>query len=155
MFSLLFHKDCFFPQDAQKMAQDMQKKFTKWTLSQHVLDHANDPQKDKSHRYTLDGLQESLKQVLESPHEVFELELSKDYYKFGPGWFITKICIRVPYGPHQDACLSIRPNYNKETKEYEMDNAFIVTCWLNCDNDSHTTLDESKYCSQQKWREEH
>lgn len=152
---LLFHKDCYLPSGAQEGALSFQRGIKELVLSNHVIEHAMDPHKDRSHQYSLDKLQEALKQVIASEHEAFEIELGKNFYKYGPGWVITKVCIRVPYSDNQDACLSLRPYFNKETKKYESGKALVVTCWLNCESDSHFTLDASKYCTQQRWNELH
>lgn len=50
---------------------------------------------------------------------------------------IAKIVIRQSYNENCDLCMAIIPKVNNQ--------AVIKTGWLNSKNDSHNTLDKSKY----------
>ena len=50
----------------------------------------------------------------------------------------TKYVIRYEFDEKYDMCLVIRPNSRNKTYS-------IITTWLNCSEDNHTTLDTSKY----------
>lgn len=56
--------------------------------------------------------------------QVFEVEIS--------GNTCTKICVRLPYDDKRDLCVVLRGN-------------LVVTVWFNRRNDSHKTLDASRY----------
>lgn len=156
MFSLLFHKDVFFPDKTQYECNCLQKHFTSFNFSKHLEEHcANQLVEDKSHKYLKDVLVECLNTLKETPRDVFEVELSKDYHFFKmSGWFVTKYCVRIPYNSKQDIVVSIRPKYkNEDGKSLKIVDNLIVTAWMNHCDDNHYTLDESKYCSKEQWEQ--
>lgn len=158
MFSVLFHKDVFMPQDAKNSSVVLNQAMNDYFLSKHFEEHLNNQaSEDRSHTYfrniVLNCLNEMCsyrKKVLEP----FEVEYSKDFHFFGKlGWFVTKYCVRVPYGLNDDLVVVIRPQWDKIRHAYDIDKNLIVTAWINHKNDAHSTLDASKYCSQEKWEE--
>lgn len=156
MFSLLFHKDVFCPQEAKSMAIMLNQAMTNYFLSNHFEEHLNNQDnEDRSHKYfrnyvlnTLNEMCSRYKKVLEP----FEIEYSKDFHFFGrSGWFVTKYCVRVPYSVNDDLVIVIRPQWNKISNTYDFDKNMIVTAWINHNKDNHKTLDASRYCSESKW----
>ena len=148
----LLHKDVYLPNKIQEVAGRLLKNYKTYTLSGHVKDHAV-VDEDKSHGYTLPRLKEALDNAIGKAFEAFEVEVTQYDNKDGKTkspWYVTKICIRVPYGDDQDVCLSIRPYRDYVTHRLDTANALIVTAWLNARNDNHTTLDSSKYLTQEE-----
>ena len=152
MFTKLFHKDVFMPDNVDKAVASMQRRFDGYELSRHLQQHISNKHCDRSHDYLGLILESRLATIKNNPQEPFEVELGKDWYVFGDSnWHVTKYCIRLHYTNNQDIVVSIRPHFNKETKRYEWDKNLVVTAWLNHNNDNHTTLDDSKYCSKEEW----
>lgn len=52
---------------------------------------------------------------------------------------VYKIVLRVPYDEKCDVCIALLPNLNGDS--------LVKTCWLNRKDDTHTTLDKSKYAA--------
>lgn len=156
MFSLLFHKDVFMPQEAKNTSVVLNQAMTNYFLSKHFEEHLNNQaSEDRSHTYFRNVVINSLNEMCYQPKKIlepFEVEYSKDFHFFGkPGWFVTKYCVRVPYGVNDDLVIVIRPQWDKFRQSYDVDKNMIVTAWLNHKEDSHTTLDASKYCDENKW----
>ena len=152
MYSKLFHKDVFIPNNVQEIVKNYQEKFTGYRLSNHLKEHMKGYD-DRSHDYLEEALIKCLDTIQQCSQEAFEVELSKDYRYFGKsGWIVTKYCIRIPYCNTQDLVVSIRPFFDQQTKRFDFSKNLIVTAWLNDKNDSHSTLDASKYCSQGEWK---
>jgi len=144
---VLLHKDVYIPEWVNSKVKYLLEKYNKFTLSQHVINHAT-RDVDRSHGYTLDKLNESLRNAIGKSFEAFEVELIQ--YNEGDKWLVSKICIRIPYSSNQEACLSIRPYRDPITKKIDVTNAHIITTWLNSTEDAHYTLDESKYSNKLK-----
>lgn len=156
MFSLLFHKDVFMPEDASKVAIQLNQKMTGYFLSNHFEEHLNNQDtEDRSHKYFRNAVLNCLNEMCSKDRRMlipFEVELSKDYHFFGvSGWFVTKYCVRIPYDLKSDLVVVIRPQWNKEKKAFDLSNNMVVTAWINHKDDAHFTLDDSKYCSKNKW----
>ena len=148
MYSKLFHKDVYMPLAAADNSKAIQKTLSSYYFSKHFKEHLENCFEDRSHKYLADIVTECLDSLKDTQRDVFEVELSKDYHFFGQsGWFITKYCCRIPYSYDQDLVVAIRPQY----RDGKIVNNMIVTAWLNNKNDSHRTLDGSKYCSQYEW----
>jgi hypothetical protein len=146
----LFHKDVFMPDDVQDLVRAYESNMKSYRLSAHLQNHiAYQAQANRSHTYFEDVLIRCLDSIKDNPQDAFEVELGKDLSIFGDdGWYITKYCVRVHYSDTEDACIAIRPQYSDG---YVVGN-LIVTAWMNSRNDSHFTLDKSKYCSEGEWR---
>ena len=153
METILLHKDVYMPTWMQIKVRKVLQKYKRFILSNHVKEHAS-LDDDRSHQYVLSKLNESIEYLLEhvsSCDDAFEVEMTQfDYPQ--PYWLITKICIRVRYDEDQDVCLSIRTAKDGNTKVYLPDVAFIVTAWLNHKNDSHRTLEVSKYLDEDEFQ---
>lgn len=149
MFTKLFHKDVFVPEGAQEVCEKYQKAFKGYCFSRHFQEHLdNQDCEDRSHTYLRDAIDKCLKSIKDGPQRAFEIELGKGYREFGEsGWFLTKYCIRIPYDSTQDLVVAIRPKYRGAAV---VDNV-VVTAWINSKNDSHITLDKSKYCDLEEW----
>lgn len=149
MYTKLFHKDVFVPAGVDAVCNDLQKCLGKYFFSNHFSGHIdNQAEEDRSHTYIEDVVVECLNSLKVTPREAFEIELGKDYYKFGKaGWFVIKYCCRIPYSADQDLVVVIRPQYKGSTVVDNM----IVTAWMNSREDSHTTLNGDRYCSEKEW----
>ena len=156
MFSVLFHKDVFLPEGAQEAVIKLQKCMTGYFLSRHFEEHLNNQDtEDRSHKYFRNAVINNLNEMISSNRTIrnaFEIELSKDFHFFGKsGWFVTKYCIRIPYNVHDDLVVVIRPQWDKETSQFDVSKNMIVTAWMNHNADDHSTLDGSKYCDKSTW----
>lgn len=149
MFEKKFHKDVFIPEGADEACEALQKCLGKYFLSRHLQEHIdNQAGEDRSHRYLGEALKECLNTLKDSPREVFEVVLGKDYHKFGKGgWFVTKYCCRIPYNDDQDIVVAIRPQYKGDAVVDNM----VVTAWMNGRDDHHSTLRSEEYCSEEEW----
>lgn len=151
MYSKLFHKDVYLPKDVNDNVIKLQKAFKNYKISKHLQEHLSRG-KDRSHNYLGTILNSCLNTISSNPQEPFEVELSKDYHLFGTSsWMVTKYCVRIPYNKKQDIVVAIRPRWNKDKNGYDFEDNFIVTAWLNANNDTHITLDAKKYCSEEEW----
>ena len=147
MYSKLFHKDVFMPEGIREKSEFLQKSNSGFVFSRHFIERCS-AREDRSHDYFLSEVARCLETLASRPREAFEVEFGKDYHYFGePGWHILKICVRIPYGANQDVCVALSPNY-REGKPSEL---FVRTAWLNSAEDSHYTLDRSKYCDEDEW----
>lgn len=148
----LFHKDAFMPEGVQSLVRTYQEHMDAYTLSRHLREHiAYQAQENRSHSYFEDVLIACLDSIKENPQEAFEVELGKDAELFGDdGWHITKYCVRVHYSQQEDVCVAIRPQY----RDGYVTGSLIVTAWMNSREDSHFTLDKSRYCSEAEWMKE-
>ena len=152
MFSKLFHKDVYMPKSVAESAKNCQAHFSGYVLTQHLQEHLDAMDKNRSHNYLREALVKCLETIKDNPQEAFEVELSKDYHLFKKsGWFVTKYCIRIPYDDKQDIVVSIRPYYDAEKNKFISNKNRVITAWLNDNKDDHVTLDSSKYCSKQEW----
>lgn len=156
MFSLLFHKDVFMPEGVNDVVLKLQNSMKDYFLSRHFEEHLNNQEiEDRSHTYFRNFVMNTLNQMISDnkPLKIpFEVELSKSYRDFGvSGWFVTKYCIRLPYSTTDDLVIVIRPQWDKDNKQYDVNRNMIVTAWINHNLDDHKTLDATKYCSKSKW----
>jgi len=142
---LLFHKDIFIPEGIKEVCKQLQKDLTSYTYSKHFREHLeNQKRENRSHLYLEDVVRECVNSLKERPRQVFEVELTEEK---SYSWKVTKYCCRIPYDDKQDLVVAIRPVYFNDTV---VENK-IVTAWMNQHDDSHYTLDESKYCSRPHW----
>ena len=158
MFSILFHKDVFLPKKFQDEVIRLEMRMSKYFLSEHFKQHLeNQENEDRSHKYFENFVINTLNEMCSDSRKLiypFEVEVSKDFHFFGkPGFFVTKYCIRLPYKVDEDLVVVIRPQWDKEKKDFDANNNMIVTAWINHSKDSHRTLDASKYCSKDRWEE--
>lgn len=156
MFSLLFHKDVFFPEGTEKAVLSIQKVMTNYFISEHFQKHLdNQINEDRSHTYLKTAVEKTLRQMIDKnriERKPFEVELSKSYKTFGvSNWVVTKYCIRIPYDKNSDLVVVIRPQWDSKNKCYKADKNMVVTAWINHKTDAHFTLDGSKYCSKERW----
>ena len=147
--TLLFHKDIFMPAGTQDTVADIQsylQEDNSYRYSKHLQEHL-EGEKDKSHDYLKEAIEEAIDWIKYRPQEAFEVEVQgRDGY-----WMVTKYCVRVRTSNRQDIILVIRPGANVKDFSYDMSNNLIVTAYLNASTDSHRTLDASKYCSKEEW----
>lgn len=158
MYSILFHESVFLPKEFENEVLRLESKMTNYFLSKHMQEHFdNQENEDRSHRYFKNFVLNTLNEQCSKFRRVispFEVEVSKDFHFFGkPGFFITKYCIRLPYKQDEDIVIVIRPQWDKENKKYDESKNMIVTAWINHNLDNHKTLDASRYCSQESWKE--
>lgn len=151
MFSLLFHKDVFYPTGVKEVVEHCERNFIDYTLSDHIINNIVSVN-DRSHDYVESEVKRCLEGVSNNANfEAFEVELSKSYHRFGKkGWFITKYCIRLPLSENEDLVVVIRPSYDNQGNIQPTKNK-IVTAWINATDDAHFTLDGSKYTSKEDW----
>ena len=153
METKLFHKDVFYPEEFKLVVNQMQQQFFGYKLSKHLEDHIKDNETtfDRKHDYTKEEVLSRLDTIKGNPREVFEIEVSRDKKEFRTDeWVLTKFCIRIPFDDKNDMCVAIRPEYDKSSSFYRW-GFLIVTIWINSNEDSHTTLDGTKYCSKAEW----
>lgn len=156
MYSILFHKDVFMPEGASEVATKLNQLMTGYFLSNHFEEHLeNQDIEDRSHTYFRNAVLNCLNEMCSEQRRMlipFEIELSKDYHFFGKsGWFVTKYCVRIPYNLKSDLVVVIRPQWDRENQKYDLSKNMIVTAWINHKDDSHFTLDNSKYVDKEKW----
>ena len=149
--TVLMHKDAYMPNWVPKVVRQILTRYKSYVLSKHVIEHASHDC-DRSHGYTLEGLKNALGKAIGNPYDAFEVEATQ--HKMYGKWIVTKVCIRVPYDDTSDACISIRPYRDPETKERDLTKALIVTAWLNNSLDGHQTLDKTKYITEEEWLRE-
>ena len=154
MFSLLLHKDVFLPDDIKQKVIALEQKMHFYKISGHLYEHLNNQDtEDRSHTYFKNAVLNYLREMCSSSRpivEPFQVEISKDFGYFGKkGWFVTKYCIRLPFRQNEDLVIVIRPKWDKRKSTYDLWNFLIVTAWINHKDDSHTTLDASKYCTEE------
>lgn len=143
---LLFHKDVFFPKGINEACKNLQKAFGAYSFSRHLTEHFEDqPIENRSHKYEKDIVEECLSTLRDTQRDVFEVEMTYS----DSGWDITKYCCRIPYDEHQDVVVAIRPRI----ANHRVIGNLVVTAWMNARDDSHTTLDKSKYCSEEEWKQ--
>lgn len=95
-------------------------------FSRHIQEHFANP--NMKHDYTSAGLMECIESLKTNPVKPFEIEVSQENGRV----FLTKYVVRVPYDKKYDISIAIRGN-------------MVVTAWLNRHDDTHKTLDLSKY----------
>lgn len=119
----LYHKDIFMSKD---MVNQSPKHYSgKLEETQHFFDRS----KGLLDKYIVDKdrFQEVINEIKQDKPTPFEVETTDD------GKTVTKCCIRANYDDYRDICIVFRDNK-------------IVTFWFNSVNDTHYTLDRSKYC---------
>ena len=137
MYSKLFHSEVFVPEFAFEDVRNIQKNIQTIELSKHFEEQHVDTF-DKKHCLEKAKIMSALVSLNKNQVDPFEIELSKDYYKFGPGWHVTKFVVRVPYDAYRDVTFVVATRTDST-------HAFIRTAWLNDKRDIHLTLDKSKY----------
>lgn len=147
MRRVLFHKDVFMPEGVQRIVRILESHLTSYRLSRHLEEHL-DNDIDRSHYYMRDIIRECIDSIHSNPQDGFEVELSTDD---GRHWYVTKYCVRVPYGINEDVAIVIRPMFDEMSKKHDMRRNLVVTAWLNHKDDAHYTLDETKYCNKERW----
>lgn len=150
--SALFHSDVYIPckETVDKVVRMYQENFKEYVLSKHLQERLLNTNKDRSHNYLSNVLNECLKTIQSNPRDYFEIELSQDNKYFNDNkWHITKYCIRIPYNKNEDLALSIRPEFS--CSNYSGNN-LVVTAWINHKDDDHSTLNYDKYCSEEQWK---
>ena len=141
----LFHCQVFMPSFLTEEALAVQTRLgkAKICLSFHVGQHCDEEmhrrsgqpsQADRSHAYTREELGRMIACMAEKPLSPFEVEAT--YH--GGSWQVTKYAVRLSFSEKTDIVIVVRPK-EEETV------AFIVTAYLNSQDDCHSTLDRSKY----------
>jgi len=143
---VLLHRDVFFPKWLQSKVDYVLTRYTSYKLSKHVIEHSLEHD-DRSHSYSLAKLNGVLKENIGKTFSAFEVELTR--YSKENNWIVSKVCVRMPYSDKEDVCVSIRASKDEITKKFNTNEAFIVTAWLNSNEDSHCTLDETKYINKE------
>ena len=153
METKLFHKDVYIPDEFKLTLVQMQQQFLGYKLSKHLQEHIEDNETtfDRKHDYTKEEVLSKVDTIKGNPREVFEVEVSRDKKTYRTeDWVVTKFCIRIPFNDNDDMCIAIRPDYSGSSSFYRY-GFLIVTIWINSNEDSHTTLDTTKYCSKEDW----
>lgn len=151
---LLFHSDVFMPDGVQALCHKAQAVKVRTVYSKHLKSHM-DNNEDRSHTYFKEAVEKCIESLKESQHDCFEVELTMDQSQFHDNkWHVTKFCCRVAYGNDQDICLAIRPIVKERDGKMFIVAKLAVTAWMNHKDDSHSTLDESKYCTKENWMKE-
>lgn len=138
MFSKLFHEEVFIPSVALKEVMSLQKNIETIELSRHFEEQHVDTA-DYKHCLQKTKIMSAVMSLTKEQVSPFEVELSKDYHIFGPGWHVTKYVVRMSYDENRDVTFVIAVKHTNKTS------AFIKTAWLNNKSDVHTTLDLTKY----------
>lgn len=138
MFSKLFHEEVFIPSVALKEVMSLQKNIETIELSRHFEEQHVDTT-DYKHCLQKTKIMSAVMSLAKEQVSPFEVELSKDYRIFGPGWHVTKYVVRMSYDENRDVTFVIAVKHTNKTS------AFIKTAWLNSKSDVHTTLDLTKY----------
>lgn len=125
----LLHIEKNIPEKVLKVVKNLQEKLNPDTLvlSRHIQEHLE--RGDRKHSYNREGLFKALKSLKTNPVEPFEVEVElKDNNKF----WVNKYVVRLQYDTTYDISISIRGK-------------MVITAWLNRFDDTHFTLDLSKY----------
>lgn len=122
----LFHIEKFMPTPYIEEVKKQQKMLTvnSIVLSRHIQNHLEGD--CYKHSYDEEGLMTVLGWLKDNPQTPFEIEVREGK--------VTKYVIRTAYDLDRDISIAIRGN-------------FIVTAWLNYVDDTHKTLDLTKYDS--------
>ena len=134
----LLHKDVFMPGIIIKAVNSLINNFKSYYFSKHLKDRLADTNKDRSHNYLESSILKTLNNIKESAKDIFEVELTEINNK----WYVTKYCFRADLNNKEDIVIAIRPQLDNGHYIY---NDLIVTAWINSRDDSHQTLDFSKY----------
>lgn len=124
----LLHVEKFMPKAVIKRVLTLQEKLNldNIVLSKHVEEHLSDG--DHKHDYSKEGLMACLNDIKIVPEVPFEVEVEVEGNRF----YITKYVVRVPYSETEDISIVLRGHR-------------VITAWINSEEDTHTTLDLSKY----------
>lgn len=126
-YDYLLHKDVWMPQNTKDVAKKLQKRLDVNVFSKHLVDHLKN--KDRKHNYTSSDIYNTIKRLTINPVEPFEVGINREYGKL----HIKKYCVRTYLNNTTDIIIVIS------------DTGTIITSYLNDKNDSHTTLDTSRY----------
>lgn len=120
----LYHKDICLPYEYKTYTDAIINK--PYILSKHLLERLN--KADRSHSVTIKGLNYAIYKIRSNKSNPFEIE-TKDGE-------IVKCVVRIKYNKFQDISIVFldKGEYTK-----------IKSCWLNKNDDSHKTLDMTKY----------
>lgn len=122
----LLHIEKFMPKHLIDKAKQQQRALDSQSiqLSRHIQNHLDGD--CYKHSYNKEGLMMVLEWLKDNPQTPFEVEVKEGK--------VTKYVIRTTYDLDRDISIAIRGN-------------FIVTAWLNYVDDTHKTLDLTKYDS--------
>lgn len=124
----LLHIEKNIPEKVLKVVKNLQEKLNpdNLVLSRHIQEHLE--KGDRKHSYNREGLFNVLKSLKKNPIIPFEVEVDvKDN-----GFWVNKYVVRLQYDTTYDISISIRGK-------------MVITAWLNRFDDTHFTLDLSKY----------
>ena len=119
----LYHKDVYMSDDMIKQSPNHY--CGKLEETQHFFNR----NRGLLEKYVVDEdkFQDAIDEIRHDKPTPFEVETTDD------GKTVTKCCIRTNYDEYRDISIVFRDNK-------------IITFWFNGVNDTHFTLDRSKYC---------
>lgn len=127
----LYHIDVYMPEDFILQAKEHQSSIRKVLFSKHLQNHLNGS--DFKHDISETKLIFCIRNLILKPVKPFEVEALDGK--------VLKYVVRVPYDEQRD--ISIVILREKNTSESPL----IKTAWLNFKDDSHCTLNYTKYKS--------
>lgn len=116
----LYNKEVFWKKNFNSEAFKLCSRANR--LSFHLQEHIENP--DNKHNYTENDIYNCLDKI--KSRNAYLFEVAEENNK------VTKAVYRVKMNDNYNMCIVIRAN-------------LIVTAWLNRINDTHATLDKSKY----------
>lgn len=125
----LYHKDVYMPNEMIECALNRQKNINvkACLMSSHLKkDHIDNV--DKKHNYTAEDIEGTLNLIKARPVKPFEVGMSLDKT------YMKKYAVRIKLDDEYDISIVINA---KGTK--------IITAWVNNREDTHKTLDPTRY----------
>ena len=118
----LYHRNVFWKTDFDKESADLIKTVNR--LSYHVLDYIENSNAERR-QFTARDIMTVIDR-LKKMNDVKSFEVETDGHK------VTKCCVRVNFNEKKDICIVCR--FGK-----------VITAWLCSKDDTHKTLNKSKY----------
>lgn len=138
----LYHEELYMPEEGLKSALQAQKEIRVIKFSYHFTKQHLDTTDYKHHLDKAKILLAISKMSSSSPVKPFEIEMTQGS---DDKWYLTKYVVRVPYDYSRDCSIVVLVAFDSKTNKQDFANAFIKTVWLNSKEDTHKTLDLSKY----------
>ena len=118
----LYHREVFwkdnFDEDSARLIKSA------YRLSKHLKDYLDNDNSERR-KFDLDGIMGTIEYLKRMDSvESFEVETENE--------FLTKCVVRVSYNERKDICIVFRKG-------------LVVTAWLCSKDDTHKTLDKTKY----------
>lgn len=146
MKQYLFHQDIFIPDRLKRIVKKLQEEFEDYKLSNHFKDRLDSL--DRSHSFNDNDLILCLDRMKKLPKEPFEVLAEKRQNR----WVVLKYCVRIMYSIDESLCIVIGPYYDNNKQMYLQDRNKIITAWFNDNLDTHITLNEDNYMSEEEWK---